>query len=96
MSMLALAACLAAGFCVGRFLRLPERAQKITGLALAVCLFLLMFILGVKLGGNGILLSGLGGIGINALVLALGCTAGSILMVKGYLLVSTGIKGRKN
>lgn len=96
MNILVLAAFLAAGFSAGRFLRLPEGAKRIAGWALTICLFLLVFVLGAKLGSDSVILAGIGTIGLNALALAAACTAGSILLVKCYLGIRNRVQGSKN
>lgn len=96
MSMLILAAFLAAGFVAGRFLRLPDIVKRITGWALTICLFLLIFVLGAKLGSDKALLAGLGTIGVNAIVLAAGCVTGSIVLVKIYLGIRNRLRGTGN
>lgn len=96
MSMLLLAACLAAGFLAARILKLPENVLKATGWILTVILFLLVFLLGVKLGGDGSLIRQFGTIGVGSLVLGVGCTAGSILLAGGYMAIKALLRGRKN
>jgi hypothetical protein len=96
MSMLLLAICLAAGFAVGKFVQLPAVMRRVVGWGLSFCLFALVFVLGLKLGSDHGLLSQLGSIGVSALTLAVGCTAGSILAVKAYLLVRNLVRGQKS
>jgi hypothetical protein len=84
MTYVILTAFLAAGFCVGRLIRLPGWIKKATSWALTACLFGIVFLLGLKLGGNEALFAQAGSIGVKALVLACGSVLGSVLLVKGY------------
>lgn len=95
MSMLVLAAFLAAGFAVGKFVRLPKGTGRAAGYALSVCLFALVFLLGIKLGGDRSLLARLDSIGAGALGMAVACTAGSILAVCAYLAVRKLVRGKR-
>lgn len=94
--MLLLAASLLAGFAAGRFLRLPEGVKRITGLAITILLFLLVFLLGTKLGGEGVLARQFGTIGAGSLALGAGCTAGSILLAGGFAAVRALLRKRKS
>jgi hypothetical protein len=96
MSMLTLAACLAAGFLAGRFLRLPKKAGRVTGLAITAILFPLVFLLGWKLGSDGELIRQFGTIGLRSLALGFGCTAGSVLFAGGYAAVRARMRRRKS
>lgn len=84
MGYLILLASLAAGFAVGKFVKLPGGFFKAGGIGLTVCLFLLIFTLGAKLGGNPDVLRQAGSIGVEALVLAVATLGGSVLLVLGY------------
>lgn len=83
MSMLLLAVFLAAGFLAGRLLKLPEGARRVIGWVITAILFLLVFLLGVKLGSDSTLIQRFGTIGTGSLALGLGCTAGSVLLAGG-------------
>jgi hypothetical protein len=87
MSYVILTAFLAAGFIVGRLIRLPGWAKKATSWALTACLFGIVFLLGLKLGGNEALASQAGSIGVKALALACGSVLGSVLLVKCYAMI---------
>lgn len=93
MSLILLAGFLLAGFAVGRFAKLPRTARRWVGWGLSACLFALVFILGLKLGGDRGLLRQFGSIGMGAVALAFGCTAGSILVVKALLVARKLVRG---
>ena len=96
MSMLLLAAFLAAGFFAGRLFRLPEGARRVTGWAITIILFLLVFLLGMKLGSDRSLVSQFGAIGTGSLALGAGCTAGSVLLAGGYAAVRALVLRKKS
>ncbi len=87
MPTLLLAVFLAAGFLVGRIARLPQGSVKVTGLAVTIILFLLIFLLGFKLGGDRNILAQFGSIGAGSLALGVGCTLGSVLLAGGYAML---------
>ena len=93
MSYLALFACLAAGFAAGKLLKLPGGWRKAIGVGLPVCLFVMVFLLGVKLGANADVLGQASSIGLRALVLAVCATGGSVLLAMGYRLLRRGKGG---
>jgi uncharacterized membrane protein YbjE (DUF340 family) len=87
MSTLLLAVFLVAGFVVGRVARLPQGFIKTTGMAVTVILFLLIFLLGLKLGGDRSIIFQFGSIGAGSLVLGVSCTLGSVLFAGSYALI---------
>ncbi len=75
---------LAAGFVVGRVARLPDSFVKFSGLAVTIILFLLIFLLGLKLGSDSNIVAQFGSLGAGSLALGVGCTLGSMLFAGGF------------
>lgn len=95
MSYLLLMAFLLAGFVVGRLMirrkghgEVQEEAKplpKPIALAMNVCLFGIVTLLGFKIGSDGTLLAQAGVIGLKALTLAAAAVAGSVALVALYV-----------
>ncbi len=77
---------LLAGFVIGYLRLFPEEAYKYTDKLTMVGLIVLLISMGAKIGANEDILKQLDRIGIQALLLALGSIAGSIIMVKVFTL----------
>ena len=85
---------LAAGFAAGRLFHMPEKLKKAASWALTGCLFGIVFLLGLKLGGSVQLVSQAATIGFKALALAVGSVLGSVLLVKGYIVLRGMLRRR--
>ena len=64
--------------------RLSGREKKAVSLAMTGMVFVLIFLMGVKTGLNRQVMDGLSIYGVNALLLALGAIAGSLLFVVAF------------
>lgn len=94
MSYVLLLSFLLAGFLAGRWItRRKGRADAATeakppkaiGIAMNVCLFSIVTLLGFEIGSDGTLLAQAGVIGLKALTLAAGAVAGSVALVALYV-----------
>ncbi|MEG6616479.1 LysO family transporter [Peptococcaceae bacterium 1198_IL3148] len=77
----------ALGFLVGHFKLLPQNG-KLTQRAMTFGLIFLLLVMGAQLGANKQVLADFGAMGLQALMLAVGGIAGSVLLVKlaeGYI-----------
>lgn len=80
---------IAIGFC------LRKRAMKHIHSVITVLIWLLLFLLGVEVGGNERIIRGLHTLGLEAVALAVGGTLGSVLAAWGlWRLVQRGKGGR--
>lgn len=73
-----------AGLLAGFLIRGRARLIRVTHGAIAVSIFALLFLLGLSVGANDAITSSLARLGLEALVLSVGGTAGSVALV--YLL----------
>lgn len=73
--------CIATGILTGYLFR-KTGFIKYTGILLSVVIMLLLFFLGVSTGSNEQVLSNFSGIGLEALLLAVGGTLGSLICAK--------------
>ncbi|MCL6262842.1 LysO family transporter [Craterilacuibacter sp. RT1T] len=76
--MLSVIACLFAGVIAGHFLR-DWRPVRHIGRLISLAIFLLLFLLGLSVGGNEAILSNLSTIGVTGVVISLASTMGSVL-----------------
>lgn len=72
---------LAAGTVTGIALRRRQRALHMVNHAVAVSIFALLFLLGLSVGLNEDIMSSLGRLGGEALILSVASTAGSVILV---------------
>ena len=70
-----------AGLLAGMLLRGRRQIVKLTKGAVMVAVFMLLFLLGLSVGANEAITSNLGRLGIEALVLSLAGTTGSVALV---------------
>ncbi|MFW6324174.1 MAG: LysO family transporter, partial [Desulfovibrionales bacterium] len=72
--------CFALGIALGVMLRGRRKLVRTASHASDVCVFFLLFILGVSIGRNEKVISNLPSMGITALLLSLGAVAGSLCL----------------
>lgn len=70
---------MALGMLVGYFLRGKHKAISGIEKAILWSIFLLLFFLGLSIGGNELIMASLPKLGLNALIITLGGVAGSLL-----------------
>jgi hypothetical protein len=63
---------------------LATQGKKAVSLSMMVLVFVLIFLMGLKMGLNEIVMDNLGTYGLNALLLALGAIAGSLVFVVAF------------
>jgi len=80
-SMAVLLAVLGAGFVLGKLIKLPDKAKKALGIAQNICIWVLIFAMGVRLGADAKVLAELPVLGSRAAVITLFATGGSVLAV---------------
>ena len=91
MTYLLLLVALAAGFAAGRLWRHwkgsgeAQKEAKPLAIAMGVCLYGIVALLGLKIGSDSTLLAQAGAIGLRALALAAGAVAGSVALVALYV-----------
>jgi len=68
-----------AGFVTGFFLRSKRKTIMLADKFMFLSICLLLFILGFSMGGNPVILANFPVLGINAILIALGGVAGSVL-----------------
>jgi uncharacterized membrane protein YbjE (DUF340 family) len=68
------------GMLLGYLLRNQQWIKKPVGIIITWAIYLLLFILGISVGTNEIILGNLGKLGINALLLTIGAVAGSVIV----------------
>lgn len=71
---------MALGILVGYFLRGKEKVISGVEKAILWSIFLLLFFLGLSIGGNELIMASLPKLGLNALIITLGGVAGSLLV----------------
>ncbi len=69
---------MSAGVVLGYVIRHKTRFIKYIDLSINIAIYLLLFLLGISVGANKIILDNLGTLGFNALLLAAGAVAGSV------------------
>jgi uncharacterized membrane protein YbjE (DUF340 family) len=77
--MLEILVIMALGMLVGYFLRGKEKVISGVEKAILWSIFLLLFFLGLSIGGNELIMASLPKLGLNALIITLGGVAGSLL-----------------
>ena len=83
---------LVAGLSVGKFVKIRENQQRIVAYTQSVIVCLLMFCMGLRIGGNEMLFANIGTIGVQALVIAVLSTSCAVACV--YLFIRLRNKGR--
>jgi uncharacterized membrane protein YbjE (DUF340 family) len=68
------------GMVAGYFLRNRKWVSKPVGIVITWAIYLLLFLLGISVGTNDTIISNIGKIGIQALLLTIGAVTGSILL----------------
>ena len=68
------------GMLLGYLFRNQKWIKKPVGVIITWAIYLLLFILGISVGTNETILSNLGTLGINALLLTIGAVAGSVVV----------------
>jgi uncharacterized membrane protein YbjE (DUF340 family) len=63
---------------------LTARGKKAVSLSMMVLVFVLIFLMGLKMGLNKVVMDNLGTYGLHALLLALGAIAGSLVFVVAF------------
>jgi len=69
---------MSAGVILGYLIRNAKSLVKYIDISVNLAIYLLLFLLGVSVGGNRTIMSNLGGLGLKALMLAIGAVAGSV------------------
>ncbi|MDX9941678.1 MAG: LysO family transporter [Bacteroidales bacterium] len=77
--MLEILVLMALGMLVGYILRGKQKAISGIEKAILWSIFLLLFFLGLSIGGNEVIMASLPSLGLNALIITLGGVAGSII-----------------
>lgn len=72
---------LVGGMMPGRVLRKNKKAQRLSALATKASIYVLLFILGARLGGDEVLFRSIGELGLTAVWVSLCCTLGSVFCV---------------
>lgn len=75
---------MALGMAIGYFLRGKDKTVARIEKSILWSIYLLLFFLGLSIGGNKLILSNLPSLGLNALIITLGGVAGSILMAWAF------------
>lgn len=65
------------GILFGYLFREKTGLVKLLDRSVNIAIYLLLFLLGISVGGNKIIMANLGGLGLKALLLAIGAVAGS-------------------
>lgn len=83
------------GMTIGFLLR--KREFMWIGKVITLLIWILLFLLGVEVGGNRRIMEGLATLGVEALVITLACVLGSCMFAWGlwYLLYEKGKGGRR-
>lgn len=68
------------GMVAGYFLRNIKSVSKPVGIVITWAIYLLLFFLGISVGTNETIISNIGKIGLQALLLTIGAVTGSILL----------------
>ena len=71
-------AIMSAGIILGYLIRNKIRFIKYIDPSINIAIYLLLFLLGISVGGNRTVMDNLGSLGFNALLLAMGAVAGSV------------------
>jgi len=71
---------MAVGWLVGVALRAKPQGRKWVETAVLVSIFLLLFFMGLGIGSNQLLVKSLPTLGLNAMIIAIGATFGSVIM----------------
>ncbi|MBU1355738.1 MAG: lysine exporter LysO family protein [Candidatus Edwardsbacteria bacterium] len=71
-------AIMSAGIILGYMIRNKIRFIKYIDHSINIAIYLLLFLLGISVGGNRTVMDNLGSLGFNALLLAAGAVAGSV------------------
>lgn len=71
-------AIMSAGIILGYLVRHKKRFRKVIDSSINIAIYLLLFLLGISVGGNRTVVDNLGSLGFNALWLAVGAVAGSV------------------
>lgn len=71
-------AIMSAGIILGYLIRNKIRFIKYIDPSINIAIYLLLFLLGISVGGNRTVMDNLGSLGFNALLLAAGAVAGSV------------------
>ncbi|MDD3243482.1 MAG: LysO family transporter [Eubacteriales bacterium] len=79
-SMSLLLAVLGAGWALGRWIKLPAKGQKALSLAQSICIWVLIFTMGVRLGADEKVLANFATLGWRALVITVLAVAGSVAL----------------
>ena len=68
------------GICIGYALRSQKKIQPVIGRITLYTIFLLLFFMGISIGNNKEIIHNLGGLGLQAIIIAVASTTGSVLL----------------
>lgn len=71
------------GIALGYFIRSRKRIAKLADKLTMWAIYLLLFLLGVAIGANGLIMKSLPSLGLTALVITIGSVLGSVLVAWG-------------
>lgn len=67
------------GICIGYALRSQKKIQPLIGKITLYIIFFLLFFMGISIGNNEEIINNLGGLGIQAIIISVAGTGGSVL-----------------